>query len=173
VRLSSRLGRGRLAAGTLAILLASALPTNRVEAAQPNVYIENYAFVGGDITIDAGLTVTWINRDSVSHTVTSADDRGTFDYAIGPGKQVSNTFKVPGTFDYFCRFHPAMVGTIVVQASSDGSVPDGAMADPTVGTAPAVPLGVLMLALGISALAVVVGRRSRRMAGVGGEVDWK
>ena len=38
-----------------------------------NVEIINFAYQPSDITIKVGDTVTWTNKDSVGHTVTSDD----------------------------------------------------------------------------------------------------
>jgi plastocyanin len=56
------------------------------------------------------LAVTWSNEDEAVHTITAADKswdsgRGTF----------SQTFTVPGTYEFVCSIHPAMKGTISVR----------------------------------------------------------
>ncbi|MDD5503407.1 MAG: amidase, partial [Candidatus Thermoplasmatota archaeon] len=40
------------------------------------IWITNYKFNPSTLTVSAGTTVTWINKDSVAHTVTSP---GNFD----------------------------------------------------------------------------------------------
>ena len=61
-----------------------------------------------------GGTVTWINKDTMSHTVTS--DTGLFDSGIlSTGATWSHTFTTPGMYPYHCTPHPQMTGTIVVQ----------------------------------------------------------
>src|SRR3954454_1185469 len=73
------------------------------------------------IKIKIGDIITWVNADIISHTVTSGKD---YDPNIS-GKlfnsegMTTNTvyqlkFAVPGTFDYFCLFHPDMKGQIIV-----------------------------------------------------------
>lgn len=77
------------------------------------VEIEDFAFVPGTITIKAGTTVTWTNKDNVGHTATSDD--GVFDSGmLGKGSSYSYTFTTAGTYGYFCTPHPYMVATIVV-----------------------------------------------------------
>jgi len=72
------------------------------------------------IEIESGQTVTWINGDTISHTVTSGQDgdldEGTlFDSdAIIPNQSYSLTFDSPGEFDYYCIYHPTMVGEVIV-----------------------------------------------------------
>ena len=67
------------------------------------------------ITVPAGSTVTWTNRDPVQHTVT-ADDEASFDSDfLMDGQSVSVTFDERGSFPYFCRVHPFMKGTVIVE----------------------------------------------------------
>ena len=72
------------------------------------------------IKISVGQTVTWFNGDIASHTVTSgmstdADEGSMFDSnAILTGQHYSLVFDVPGTFKYYCVYHPSMVGKIIV-----------------------------------------------------------
>jgi plastocyanin len=76
--------------------------------------LDSYAFQPASVEIAAGTTVTWINRSSVAHTVTSdsleIDDSGLID----PGQSFGVTFDAPGTFPYRCSPHPGMEGVIVV-----------------------------------------------------------
>jgi aldose sugar dehydrogenase len=72
------------------------------------------------IEITAGQTVTWHNGDTISHTVTSGQD-GDLDEgilfdsdAIIPNQSYSLTFDTPGEFDYYCIYHPTMVGEVTV-----------------------------------------------------------
>jgi plastocyanin len=73
------------------------------------------------IEIQAGQTVTWYNGDTISHTVTSGqdgdDDEGSlFDSdAIIPNQHYSATFDEPGEYDYYCVYHPSMVGEVKVE----------------------------------------------------------
>jgi plastocyanin len=80
------------------------------------------AFSPNPIDIKAGNTVTWINNDVGSHTVTSgssANDTNLgkqFDSGlIGPKQIFTQTFKSSGEFNYFCQIHPTMVGKISVK----------------------------------------------------------
>jgi plastocyanin len=73
------------------------------------------------INIKVGDTITWINADVISHTVTSGKDYNpiTSGKAFNSGGIISNgvyslKFAKPGVFDYFCLFHPDMKGQIVV-----------------------------------------------------------
>jgi len=87
----------------------------------PNsVAMQGTAFVPASITITAGSTVTWTNKDPFAHTVTSgtpgAPD-GKFDSgSIASNGTFSFKFDTKGTYSYYCKIHPeVMVGTVVVQ----------------------------------------------------------
>lgn len=86
------------------------------------------AFQPGDLTVDAGSTVTWKQTDAGAHTVTSGtvaqgaagvteEPDGTFDSGeIAKGDTFEFTFEEPGTYPYFCAIHPAtMRGEIRVR----------------------------------------------------------
>jgi plastocyanin len=78
------------------------------------VTIENIAFSPSSITVPVGTTVTWTNKDSFSHTVTS--DTGLFDSGeMSQGSTFSHTFNDKGTFSYHCTIHTTMHGTVTVQ----------------------------------------------------------
>ena len=82
------------------------------------------------ITVSVNDTITWINNDTESHTVTSGNGagieslmnnkRGTpnglFDSgSFKPGQSWTHTFTKPGTYNYFCTIHPWMDGVVTVQ----------------------------------------------------------
>jgi plastocyanin len=79
------------------------------------VKIDNFTFGPASLTVAAGTTVTWINKDDVPHTVVS-DDKATFkSKALDTGDQFSYTFAKPGKYQYFCSVHPKMIAEVVVQ----------------------------------------------------------
>jgi plastocyanin len=65
-------------------------------------------------TISVGQTVKWTNNDSVNHTAT-ADDNSWGTGTIKPGGEFVRRFDEPGTYTYFCSYHPEMTGTIIVE----------------------------------------------------------
>ena len=77
------------------------------------VSIQNLAFKPDPVSImDGGITVTWVNRDSVPHTVTGLDfDSG----PLAPGATFSRTF-TPAVVDYWCTIHPTMKSMVDVMA---------------------------------------------------------
>ncbi len=107
-----------LAAIALATLLALALalgaPTSDGAVREARVGIEHFEFRPGPLTLRAGTTVKWTNRDEEIHTVTAAG--GAFaSPALERGEVFSYTFVTPGTYDYFCALHPKMKSTITVK----------------------------------------------------------
>ena len=80
------------------------------------VKIDNFSFTPVTLTVAAGTTVTWTNRDDIPHTVVSADDPKTFKSKVmDTDEKFSFTFTKPGTYTYFCSVHPKMTGTVVVK----------------------------------------------------------
>lgn len=78
-----------------------------------SISIQNLAFTPASVTVHKGTTVTWTNRDSVSHTVTG-DNGGPSSSAISSGESYSYTFNALGTFPYHCSIHPSMVASVQV-----------------------------------------------------------
>jgi plastocyanin len=66
------------------------------------------------LQISTGSTVTWVNNDTVQHTVTS--DTNVFDSGpIDPGGKFTYTFTQSGSFSYHCGIHKSMTASITVQ----------------------------------------------------------
>jgi plastocyanin len=103
---------------------ASSSTTDTGTSPPPNtVYInglESPFFTPDVLNVKAGTTVTFVNTDGTTHTVTSVKPGtstadGTFDSGfIKAGKTFTYTFSTPGTYDYVCMIHSQMRGTIVV-----------------------------------------------------------
>ena len=90
-------------------------------------------FVPGDLTVDLGQTVAFINTHSDEHTATGSG----FDTGIIPeGGIATVVLEEPGTFRYACQIHPEMTGQIAVR-DANGEVPPPATpaASPVAGAA--------------------------------------
>jgi plastocyanin len=88
-----------------------------VYAQQPataEVKIDNFSFGPATITVAAGTTVTWINRDDIPHKVVSNDDQFK-SKVLDTDEKFSYTFSKAGSYPYFCSIHPKMTGKIIVQ----------------------------------------------------------
>jgi plastocyanin len=100
----------------LSALLATASPRpSTAETPDATVVMaHDFMFAPTSLTVKAGSTVTWTNKDEEPHTIVS--DTGVFrSGAIDTNESFSFRFDKPGTYRYACSIHPRMVGTIVVQ----------------------------------------------------------
>ena len=95
------------------------------QVTMPNGVGTNLAlnFSPDNITVVIGVnnTITWINSDTITHTVTSQSvPPGASIFDSGPmnaGAKFTWTFTVPGTYRYDCTLHPSwMKGTVIVLA---------------------------------------------------------
>ncbi len=82
------------------------------------------------VTVRAGDTITWVNKDKEIHNITSGNGINRIEFAttnrVGtpdglfqsgsfkPGQSWSYTFTTPGIYHYFCSIHPWMNGAVVV-----------------------------------------------------------
>jgi len=101
------------------------------QAAAPGFSPENVTVV-----IGVNNTVTWTNNDTANggtdHTVTSLSipsGATAFDSGImAQGKTFTQTFTVPGTYEYHCTIHSWMTGSVVVLARTTPEFPSAALA---------------------------------------------
>lgn len=73
------------------------------------------------VVISINNTIVWVDKDPIPHTVTSTsvpNGAKAFDSkTINDGDTYTQTLTVPGTYEYYCTFHPGwMKGTIIVKA---------------------------------------------------------
>ena len=103
---------------------AYALGTSQPSAGgAPMVYIletpVSWQYSPQDIKVVLGVnaSVTWVSRSVSYDTVT--DQGGAFSSGtIPPGGSFTYTFTTPGTYEYYCQFHPWMKGTVTVLPGS-------------------------------------------------------
>jgi plastocyanin len=112
-------------------------------AASPEVDITKFTptqwYVPSQISVNQNDTVTWINKDTEVHTVTSGVGAGLeslmnnkqgrkdgiFDSGIfKPGGNWTYKFEKAGEFTYFCTVHPWMEGTVVVKKGVSLPIPN-------------------------------------------------
>jgi plastocyanin len=100
----------------MAVLFAMvALPGWAQDAATSAVSIDNFTFTPQTLTVKAGTTVTWNNKDDIPHGIASDNNAFRRSKALDTDDKFAFTFTMPGTYKYFCYIHPHMTGTIVVQ----------------------------------------------------------
>ncbi len=80
-----------------------------------NIEINNFAFSPSELTINQGDTVTWTNKDSVKHSITSDSGSELGSSLLSTSETFSHTFNTVGTYNYHCSAHPSMTAKIIVQ----------------------------------------------------------
>lgn len=97
-------------------LAVAAVMTSQIHAArceEISIMIDNFTFEPAQLTVKAGTTVTWKNRDDIPHTVVSA---GKFrSKTLDTDDSFTFTFVATGDYTYFCSLHPHMKGTIKIE----------------------------------------------------------
>ena len=73
-------------------------------------------FTHQDLVVSVGTTITWVNRDSASHTSTATAGSALRwnSRRLRTGESFTFTFNEPGTYQYRCSIHPSMTGTVTV-----------------------------------------------------------
>jgi len=91
--------------------------TLTIATAATNVDIQGFKFPP-NLEVAKGTKVTWTNKDSTAHTVTSGtrpNKDGKFDGQVAAGGTFSFTFADAGVYQYFCSIHSSMNATITVK----------------------------------------------------------
>jgi plastocyanin len=76
------------------------------------VEIRGMEFHPAELSVAAGDTVVWINRDIVPHTATA---KGWGTDVLTQGQAGRIVARHAGTIDYVCNLHPTMHGTLLVR----------------------------------------------------------
>ncbi len=82
------------------------------------VTVPGLKFQQATVTITAGQTVVFDNKDSAVHIPTSGtpdDQTGIFAVTVEGGRSASTPPLQAGTYRYYCDVHPSMKGEIVVE----------------------------------------------------------
>ena len=102
------------AAGATSQAAAKPAAKGATKAATHKVTIEGTRFDAADLTVNAGDSIVWENKDPYPHTATSKT--GGFDSKdIASEKSWKYVAKKKGDFPYVCTIHPSMKGTIHVK----------------------------------------------------------
>ena len=78
------------------------------------VEIAEFKYLPETVTVPVGGEVTWTNSDKAVHTAT-ADDSSFDTGSLERDGTESVAFDEPGSFEYYCRFHAFMRGTVEVE----------------------------------------------------------
>lgn len=93
---------------------AAAPPSEQPAAIGDAVQIVDFEFEPPDLRVDAGTEVTFTNEDTSPHTATADDDSFDTGKVNDGGDSASVKLDEPGSYPYFCEFHPTMRGTVEV-----------------------------------------------------------
>lgn len=112
-QLSSR--RALVVAMLLGPLFGTALAFRTIAAEGPSeIKIDNFSFGPKELTVEAGTTVTWVNRDDIPHSV--VDKAKAFrSKTLDTNNSFSFIFANAGTYEYICGLHPQMTGKVIVK----------------------------------------------------------
>lgn len=93
--------------------------SNNTSSTNQTVTIENGTFNPANLTVKAGTTVVWINKDSNSKYMVTSNKTDLFmsDH-LSNGQSFSYTFNQTGTYDYYDMDHMddnKLIGAIIVQ----------------------------------------------------------
>lgn len=94
---------------------STTVTSNTSTAASVSVDIRNFSFSPATLTIKSGTKVTWVNNDTVAHTITSDSGNLLNSPVLSPGQSFDFTFTTVGSISYHCAIHPSMKGTIIVE----------------------------------------------------------
>jgi len=94
---------------------ASPVASPQAGLGDATVTIAEFNYTPQTITIPVGGSVTWVNNDSAPHTATAQDREVLQSGTLNQGDSFTQTFDTPGTYEYFCEFHPNMSGTVIVE----------------------------------------------------------
>jgi plastocyanin len=73
-----------------------------------------YRYRPTQIKVKVGSKITWKNASNTEHSVTSRTKAWKFNKLLKTKKSLSFVFHKTGTFKFYCRFHPGMMGKVVV-----------------------------------------------------------
>lgn len=107
---------------TLTLSACGGDSTDATAADAATVTVETFDFQPDPLVVQAGTTITFVNKDAIDHTVTAGTrDEPTPDVFDGQLAEKGATFELtldePGTYPYFCDIHPGpgMTATITVE----------------------------------------------------------
>ena len=108
---------GLLSTAMVAVLMLAAASSyssaNTSQPAATQINVDNFSFGPTTLTVAAGTTITWTNRDDMPHTIVSTE-KVFKSKVLDTDEKFSFTFDQAGTYPYFCSIHPKMTGSVVV-----------------------------------------------------------
>lgn len=103
-------------AGCALALLAALAPPLQAKPTVHTILIDGMRFIPQTVTVKAGDTVVWRNKDPFPHTATAAaGSRGPASPVIAAGGSWRFRATKAGTYAYLCTLHQTMTATLVVK----------------------------------------------------------
>ena len=94
----------------------STAATSQPRPLEPDeVAMRNLSFTPARLTVQEGETVTWVNDESIQHTVVAREGADFESGLLDQGDTFEFEADDAGTVRYVCTLHPGMRGTIVVK----------------------------------------------------------
>jgi plastocyanin len=111
------LAAGLVVGGAVAFAEGRDAPVAEAAPGATEVSIAGFLFGPTELMVQVGDTVTWTSSDDTQHTVTGREAaKAVLDSAsLRQAGTYEARFDAPGTYEYFCVFHPNMQGTITVE----------------------------------------------------------
>lgn len=79
------------------------------------IKIDDFTYAPTPASVQAGQKISIANADAAPHTLTHSESPRAFESGTIEGKATGSlTIDKPGTYSYFCEFHPFMKGEITV-----------------------------------------------------------
>jgi amicyanin len=92
-------------------------PANAGAGPVATVGMDHSIFIPAEITVAPGTTVTWVNNETMPHTVVDSN-KGFRSKTLVKDATFSFTFTTAGDYDYVCSIHPNMKGKVIVKAGA-------------------------------------------------------
>jgi amicyanin len=89
-------------------------PNSAATSPAVTVSMDHSTFIPNEITIAPGTTVTWVNVETMPHTVVDLNKAFRSKTLVKDGT-FSFTFTTAGDYDYQCSIHPNMKGKVIVK----------------------------------------------------------
>jgi plastocyanin len=99
---------------TLASCAESQPGSDRAPSHTHTVIMEGMVFRPDVITVAAGDTIVWVNKDLVPHSATSTS-AGFDSKVVETNRSWQTRVERAGEFDYVCSFHPMMTAKLEVR----------------------------------------------------------
>ena len=91
--------------------------TNASAGPMVTVGMDHNTFIPSEITVVPGTTVTWVNNESMPHTVVDVN-KSFRSKTLAKDASFSFTFTTAGDYSYLCSIHPNMKAKVIVKPAS-------------------------------------------------------